>query len=285
MKSVLQLPFLKSSTRSLLERTGDSTNAMPMKATEIEMEQPVVEEPLEIVPEKQPVSEEQVLVEEQPVHQRTEGGEDMRKKIPCTQGTRQGEKCLDILWVGNLDDISSGNIKEYYFKYIEEGYQTMWVRAAVDVPINFVTERVCAFFKGKMGKPEPYDALYPTNQPKSNLFLTFKGEVQTGLDLLSTYPENSLFLMSNGELPEQFKNHQGKLWQCTGKCGKAQNMRRNISKDKKCNHKILFDSDQPNGMGDNLKKGSHLPVSPASAPHQGGPATAIKTGIKKMFNM
>ena len=167
----------------------------------------------------------------------------------------------------------------------------MWVRATVDVPINFVTERVCAFLKGKMGKPEPYDGPYPEpndalHQPKSNLFLTFKGEVQTGLDLLSTYPEKSLFLMSKGPLPDQFKNHQGKLWQCDGKCGKAQDRRDNIFKDKKCKHKILFDRDQPNGMGRELNRGDkHTPVSPASPTHQGGPATAIKTGIKKMLKM
>jgi len=74
--------------------------------------------------------------------------------------------------------------------------------------------------------------------------------------------------MSNGPLPEQFKNHQGMLWQCSGKCGKAQNLRFNISKDKKCKHKILFDRDQPNGLGANSTRDKHIPVSPASPTHQ-----------------
>ena len=130
--------------------------------------------------------------------------------------------------------------------------------------------------------PEPYDALYP---PKSKLFLTFKGEVQTGIDLLSTYPEKSLFLMSNGPLPDKYKNHQGKLWQCTGRCDKGQDLRYNVSRDKKCKHQILFDTDQPKSMGEKTKRDKHIPVSPVSPPHQGGPATAIKTGIKKMLNM
>ncbi len=142
-----------------------------------------------------------------------------------------------------------------------------------------MVERVCKFFKDKCGKPEPHNIL------KKNLFITFKGKDQTGLDLLSTYPEKSLFLMSNGPLPDKYKNHQGKLWQCSGKCGKAQGRRDNISSDKKCKHKMLFDRDQPNGMGQHSTRDKHTPVSPASPTHQGGPATAIKNGNKKMLNM
>ena len=78
--------------------------------------------------------------------------------------------------------------------------------------------------------------------------------------MISTYPEQSLFLLSKGALPEQFKHHQGKLWECIGKCGKATNRRADITRDKrKCQHKILFDEDQPNGMGDNLKRDQHIP--------------------------
>ena len=130
----------------------------------------------------------------------------------------------------------------------------------MEVPMNRVAEWVCQFFD-KMGKPEPLN-----NCTGNELTLNFKGKAQPGEDLLSSYPQKSLFLMSKGPLPDQFKNHQGKLWQCSGKCGKAQDLRRNIFKDKKCNHQILFDGDQPfKILGEERKrvkgdKPEHIPV-------------------------
>ena len=222
-------------------------------------------EPMEIVPKEQPASEEQLDVELLPVDQGGDGGEedkDMRKLIKCKQGTREGQKCTDILWIGNLDKegqfILDRDIKDYFFKYVDEGYQTIWVRATVEVPIQMVSERVCEFFAKKVGMPEPWNTCIA-----SELNITFKGKVEPGQDLLSTYPEKSLFLLSKGPLPEQFKNHKGLLWQCTRKCGKAQNRRDNII-DKKCRHKFLFDKDQPNSMGrDKHRTGEdpmHIPI-------------------------
>ena len=189
-----------------------------------------------------------------------EGSVDMRKEIKCKQGTRKGEKCTDILWVGNVDEegkfISDREIKDYFFKYIGDGYQTIMVRATVEVPTNMVAEWVCEFFDKKVGKPEPWKTC-----TGKQLTLNFKGEAQTGQDLLSTYPQKSLFLLSKGPLPQEFENHQGKLWQCAGKCGKAQDRRDNIKSVKKCDHKILFDRDQPNAMGDHSKRDKHIPVN------------------------
>ena len=121
-----------------------------------------------------------------------------------------------------------------------------------------VSERVCEFFAKKVGMPEPWNTCIA-----SELNITFKGKIETGQDWLSSYPEKSLFLLSKGPLPEQFKNHKGLLWQCTRKCGKAQNRRDNII-DKKCRHKFLFDKDQPNSMGrDKHRTGEdpmHIPI-------------------------
>ena len=222
----------------------------------------VITEPMETESEEQPVLVEQLVVEEQPAYQGGEGGEeieDMRKVIRCKQGTRQGEKCTDILWVGNVDDegnfILRRNIKDYFFKYIPEGYQTIMVRTTVEVPISMIVEWVCEFFAKKLGKPEPWNCI------GKELVLNFKGVSQPGgQHLVSTYPQNSLFLLSKGPLPEELKNHQGKLWQCTGMCGKAQDRRDNIFSDKKCEHKVLFDRDQPNGLGDHLKRDNHFPM-------------------------
>ena len=133
----------------------------------------------------------------------------------------------------------------------------------MEVPTNMVAEWVCEFFDKKVGKPEPWKTC-----TGKELTLNFKGEAQTGQDLLSTYPQKSLFLLSKGRLPEELKNHQGKLWQCIGKCGKAQDRRDNI-KDKKCRHKFLFDGDQPNGLGHHSDKDKHIPMlssGPASPP-------------------
>ena len=210
-------------------------------------------------------------MEEQPLYQGGEGGEgieDMRKHIKCEQGTRQGEKCTDILWVGNVDNegkfILRRNIKDYFFKYIGQGYQTIMVRTTVQVPTNMVAQWVCEFFDKKVGKPEPWK-----NCIAEEVIINFEGEAQTGKLLISAYPEKSMFLLSKGALPEQFRNHQGKLWQCTGKCGKAQNQRYHIKKDKKCSHKFLFDEDQPNAMGLNVKEDCYIPLlssTPASQP-------------------
>ena len=204
----------------------------------------------------------------------------MRRLIKCKQGTRGGQKCTDILWVGNLDKegqfILERDIKDYFFKYVDEGYQTIWVRTTVDVPIQMMSERVCEFFAKKIGKQEPWNTCIA-----SELNITFKGKVETGQDWLSSYPENSFFLLSKGQLPGQFQNHKGLLWQCTGKCEKAQNLRRNITRDKKCRHQFLFDRDQPKSMGreDNERGDNpmHIPIlsclpasmaSPASPPSQ-----------------
>ena len=223
-------------------------------------------EPRETICEGQPVLDEQHVVEEQPVVQGGEGREeddDMRKLIKCKQGTREGQKCTDILWVGNLDKegqfILDRDIKDYFFKYVDEGYQTIWVRATVEVPIHMVSEWVCEFFAKKVGMPEPWKACIA-----KEMTVTFKGRVETGQDLLSTYPEKSLFLLSKGPLPEQFKNHQGKLWECTKKCSKADTNRCNIIKDKKCKHKILFARDQEiHNWGNPREKGEkplHVPI-------------------------
>ena len=142
----------------------------------------------------------------------------------------------------------------------------------MDVPIQMVSERVCEFFAKKVGMPEPWNTCIA-----SELNITFKGKVETGQDMISTYPEKSLFLLSKGPLPEQLMNHKGLLWQCTGKCGKAQNKRTNI-KDKKCNHKFLFDKDQPiKTMGNNCERDMHIPVlscGPASPPPK------VRTSVK-----
>ena len=234
-------------------------NQSTAKITQSSASRTKIIQPIEPMNE-QSVLEDQPEVEELPLHQGAEGGEedqDMWKLVKCKQGSRGGKKCTDILWVGNLDNegqfISDREIKDYFFKYVEEGYQTIWVRTTVETQINRVVEWVCEFFAKKLGKPEPLTCI------GKELILNFKGKAQPGQDLLSSYPQRSLFLLSKGPLPEQFKNHQGKLWQCTGKCGKAQDMRRNI-KDKKCNHKILFDMDQPKGMGDHSQRDKHIPV-------------------------
>ena len=216
-------------------------------------------------PEEQPVLNKQRAVEEQPVIQGREVGkedDDMRKLIKCKQGTREGQRCTDIFWVGNLDEegqfVLDRDIQDYFFKYVDKGYKTIWVRATVEVPIQMVSERVCEFFAKKVGMPEPWNTCIA-----SELNITFKGKIETGQDWLSSYPEKSLFLLSKGPLPEQFKNHKGLLWQCTRKCGKAQNRRDNII-DKKCRHKFLFDKDQPNSMGrDKHRTGEdpmHIPI-------------------------
>ena len=243
----------------LMHNNPTSLIIQSMKPMEtIHEEQPV---PIDTVPEEQPVLENQLVVEEQHAVQQVDGREeslDLRKVIKCKQGTRKGQKCTDILWVGNVDEEGRfklcRKIKDYFFKYIGDGYQTIMVRTTVEVPIHMVAEWVCEFFDKKVGMPQPWQTCIA-----KELTLNFKGEAQTGQDLLSTYPQKSLFLLSKGPLPEQFKNHQGKLWQCTGKCGKAQDLRFNI-KDKKCTHKFLFDRDQPSAMGDNLKRDKHIPV-------------------------
>ena len=203
--------------------------------------------------------------------------DDMRKLIKCKQGTREGQKCTDILWVGKLDNegqfISHKDIKDYFFKYVNKGYQTIWVRTTVEVPIHMVSEWVCEFFASKMGMPEPWNTCVA-----SEMNITFKGNVETGQDMLSTYPEKSLFLLSKGPLPEQFKNHKGLLWQCTGKCGKAQNKRSNI-KDKKCNHKFFFDKDQPiKTMGAHCERDMHIPILSR------GPASTLPQ-VSKSFHL
>ena len=202
----------------------------------------------------------ETIPEEQPVVQVSHCGvqdEDTKNVINCIQGTRKGKKCTDILWVGNVDEeghfISDKNFRDYFFKYVDKGYQTIMVRATVDVPIHMVCNWVCGFFKSMVLKPEPLNACIA-----SELNITFKGQVQTGQDALSIYPEKTLFLLSKGPLPEQYKNHQGRLWQCTGKCGKAQHQKGDI-RDKKCKHKFLFAEDQPSGMGKNSKRDRHIP--------------------------
>ena len=229
----------------------------------------------ETIREEQPVLDKQRAVEEQPIVQGRLGGEedgDMSKLIKCKQGTRDEKKCTDILWVGNVDEegrfILRRDIKDYFFKYVDKGYKTILVRTTVEVPIHRVSEWVCEFLAKKVGMPEPWNTCIA-----SKLTITFKGKVETGQDLLSIYPEKSLFLLSKGQLPDQFKNHQGKLWECTHKCGKADNKRYNIIKDKKCQHKIHFAKDQPTKTwGNSCEKGEklmHIPLlncGPASPP-------------------
>ena len=116
------------------------------------------------------------------------------------------------------------------------------VRTTVEVSTNKVAEWVCKFFDKELGKPEPWN-----NFIAEELTINFKGEIHTGDDLISIYPENSMFLLAKGTLDyiQIFKNHQGKLWECTNKCEMADDKRSNITKNKKCNHNILFENDEP----------------------------------------
>ena len=246
--------------------------------------------PSETCPEKQPVLEEQLLLTKDMVWSNANRAQGRAKNelIKCRQGTRKGKKCTDILWVGNEDEegkfILRRKIKDYFFKYIGEGFQTIMVRTTVEVPTNMVAEWVCEFFDKKVGKSEPWNTFIG-----KELHLTFKGEAETGQDLMSTYPEQTLFLLSKGPLADEFLNHQGKLWECTDNCENADSNRSHIFKDRKCSHKILFKKDQPTKTWGNLceKPGKPIyipklscgPASPSDLSAPPTPAPHVSTSL------
>ena len=130
--------------------------------------------------------------------------------------------------------------RDYYFKYIEDKSQTIWVRSNINARISDVAYFVAMYIEKRQG----------FQGVASEINVTFAGQECPG-DALWDKPDRSLFLLSKGPLPEEFQEHQGKLWQCKNKsCSRSSSRRKNVKKGK-CKHaSFLFEVDHMRGLGD-----------------------------------
>ena len=185
--------------------------------------------------------------------------EGQKDEYVSMQGTRQNKPAEDILWVGEYNKegsfICKFDANNYFFKWTQEGFPTIWVRTSVDALVGHVARLVLKFYAEVHGKPEGW--------VDETCCITFQGKHLTGREKLSNFPLKSMILMSKNSLPEELQNHQGYLWECV-KCHSSDSQRNNIiqRKSKKCKkHKFLFASDQPfNKLGDPNKDDGPKPM-------------------------
>ena len=115
-----------------------------------------------------------------------QGGRD--DSIAFRNGTRCGKQVFDILWVGSdmgSDDeqhtfLWSKDIRDSYWKLVMDGAPTLWVRSCrAEVDLGQVLEAVVDMLQNFHGV-ECVQA--------ADLVITYKGQVQSGEELLVGYP-------------------------------------------------------------------------------------------------
>ena len=129
--------------------------------------------------------------------------------------------------------------RDYYFKYIEDGSRTIWVRSNINAKISDVAHAVAQNIEELQGFK---GAASDINK------VTFAGK-ECPSDSLWDKPDRSLFLLSKGPLPEQFQEHHGHLWQCKNiSCSRSATRRKHVmSKKGRCKHASFWFEDDHTG--------------------------------------
>ena len=170
----------------------------------------------------------------------------------CMQGSGQGRDADDVLWIGEKDEGGSflwkgKRIHDVYFRYLNEGLQTIHVRCTVDVKAKLIVDWVVDLLANKLKMGDALEALQA-----GELEINLRGARINGETLVSSFPIKSLFLLSRGPLPDEYTQHKGCVWQCQH-CGNADTKRGNIMrakcKSKSGRHKFFF-KDQQVKLGD-----------------------------------
>ena len=148
--------------------------------------------------------------------------------------------------------------RDYYFKYIEKGSRTIWVRSNINARISDVAYFVKRYIENRQGFQGA------ASEIKN---VTFAGQ-ECPSDALWEKPDRSLFLLSKGPLPEEFQGHQGYLWQCKNKsCSRSAARQKHVLRMKrKCKHASFWFEVDHNGtnLGDHKKakvRPTHCPDS------------------------
>ena len=191
-----------------------------------------------------------------------QGGDD-EELIHWMQGARQGKDAHDVIWIGKRDETGTflwkgKQIRDIYLRYVNQGLQTVHVRATVDVSIKLI---IHCFVNHLAKNLNMEDALLAFQA--GQLEVTFKAGRVDEMHLISSFPDWAMFLLCRGSLAQEFKGHGGKVWQCSI-CNHSDNKRANIIR-KKCTskngkHRCLFDEDQNDKLGDHGKTKAGKPL-------------------------
>ena len=164
--------------------------------------------------------------------------------------------------------------RDYYFKYIEDKSQTIWVRSNINARISDVAYFVAMYIEKRQGFQGAASEIKK---------VTFAGQ-DCPSDSLWDKPDRSLFLLSRGPLPEQLQEHQGFLWQCKNmNCSRSGTRRKDVIQKKGrgkhgCKHaRFWFEDDH---MGKAFGDPNKAKVRPTHCPDghlgQEEPAVASK---------
>jgi hypothetical protein len=107
--------------------------------------------------------------------------------------------------------------------FLAEGTKPVCLRSAVSIPM----EEVFPYIYTKMG----LNMTAP--------ILSFEGQVVDLQDAFSAYPHGATFLFHDGHVPEEYRNHKGKLWECRV-CGLAFAAKRSFKKPCQRGHPHKF---------------------------------------------
>ena len=179
--------------------------------------------------------------------------EDQLVTYHCVQGSRQGRHAPDILWIGKNDKERSfiwqgKRIHDIYLRYLDEGLLTVLVRCMMNVAMKVIINWLVDYLSSKLKMEDAFQAF-----EAGKLEVTFKGGRVNREHLVSSFPDHSMFLLCRGALPQEFKGHAGRVWQCSV-CKRSDNKRTNAIR-KKCTskngkHKCYFDDNQFDKLGD-----------------------------------
>ena len=143
----------------------------------------------------------------------------------------------NVIFLGS-DDCREWDTKQLRdFFFIVPGSQTVCVRSQIDVKIMVFVTKLMDWLA------------YAQNLSVHNPVITFKGKEVNSQDQLLGFPDKALFIIHpDNTIPEQYLNHSGKLWECSG-CWLAYGAQRSFKPKCKVTgnpHKFLFeDSTQP----------------------------------------
>ena len=120
--------------------------------------------------------------------------------------------------------------------------------------IKVIVDWVVDFLATKLKMGDTLETLQ-----SGQLHVNFKGGRVNGENLVSSFPDKSMLLLSRGTLPQEFKGHAGQVWQCSV-CKCSDNKRTNIIR-KKCTskngkRKCYFDDNMFNKLGDQGREAS-----------------------------
>ena len=168
-----------------------------------------------VTPDQNQLAQDEQLAQDDKLAQDNPLAEDVEHLAPMikVQFSKGTVNNVDFLGLDGQTAWNWNDLREYFFLVL--GHQIVQVRAATDCSLDILLNHMLSKFDILLLDPQ----------------ITFEGKARDLVDNLFQFPEKSLFIITDGTLPDHLLSHSGRLWQCLD-CGKAVTTKPHLSKTK-----------------------------------------------------